>query len=306
MTLRRFIVFVGLVSSLVLFSSCSQVTNNSIVGELNSSLVASNEVIGITNKNIVDALRFKTTESITRQKAGEWLPKAEKISELSSEQNQYLDKLKNILRGSLGTNKESTNVLSSGNNGNSLFQNYKEYLKNILSVDSNMYARIGDDVRTIHQSGMQDNTKGFTTDVSSASKEEVISFITKLQNNIVRMENKCLAFCFEQIGYVDGPGSYTSFEAILGQNAKIVKAGDELEITTGLGSFDRSKQPKITVGEKIVAVNERGFGVYKFRTSKKLGEYSLPVKIEFIDQDGKPQERRFTVEYTLVEGIRKK
>jgi hypothetical protein len=44
-----------------------------------------------------------------------------------------------------------------------------------------------------------------------------------------------------------------------------------------------------------------GVAVYKFKTSLKAGKYSVPVKIEYTDFDGKRKVLTNKMDYTVVE-----
>jgi hypothetical protein len=302
------VVFI-VILQLLLFNACStNQSNGNIVDELNLGLIESNNVIGTANETIVEALRMKTNEFITKEKAKAWLPKAELTLKLSKDQFQYLEGLKNMLKDSANKGKTANEILSLKDENKQLLIGYSKYLETLLGVDPKISEQIGNEVKRLHQFLSQpfDSKKITSNYLLSAGRPETISIFSKLQNNVLRMANICLLFCLNQIGYVDGPGSYTSFEAIVGQNPQILKAGGELEITAGLGSFSRAKIPKIIIGDREIQLNEKGLGIYKFKTSKKIGQYSLPVKVEFIDEDGKSQERIFSVEYTLVEAIKKK
>ncbi|RYZ23350.1 MAG: hypothetical protein EOO10_21085 [Chitinophagaceae bacterium] len=145
--------------------------------------------------------------------------------------------------------------------------------------------------------------KAFQQQFHSISVSEAQTFLSSLQSDVLHSEQQHLLYCLQTTA--TWTHDFEVFEAIVGQNTKILKAGDALEITAGVGSFFQTRLPEITIAGKNVALNENGLAVHRIKTSTRLGNYSVPVIIQFIDQDGKPVERTFSVEYTVVDAIRK-
>ena len=123
-----------------------------------------------------------------------------------------------------------------------------------------------------------------------------MTILRKFQNDVRTTENRVVTHLHEQVGKVEV--IFDAFEAIVGQNAKYLMPGQELEITAGLGAFSKSKLPEISIGGSRVTLNEKGMAVFK-TSAGTIGHHTVPVNVSFLDQDGKPQSKTFNVEYTV-------
>jgi hypothetical protein len=94
---------------------------------------------------------------------------------------------------------------------------------------------------------------------------------------------------------------YESFQALIGLNSSCVKAGDEIEINAGVGSFSTAAQPHFSIDGKLIPANENGIAAYKFKTPLKAGTYSKTVKIEFYKPDGTKESMAKKLDYTVID-----
>ncbi|MBK6379818.1 MAG: hypothetical protein IPF72_08815 [Chitinophagaceae bacterium] len=60
-----------------------------------------------------------------------------------------------------------------------------------------------------------------------------------------------------------------TFQVIIGQSSNCVKAGDNLEITAGVGAFSAASQPKFTIGDKLISGDDNGIAIYKLKLHQK-------------------------------------
>ena len=79
-----------------------------------------------------------------------------------------------------------------------------------------------------------------------------------------------------------------------------MQPGEQIEITSGIGSFDSRPDPKVFVYGKQIPLNEHAFAVFKFKAEKKPGKYYVPVKIKYTDQNGRKQSIQKEIEYTVA------
>src|SRR6185436_14630456 len=61
-----------------------------------------------------------------------------------------------------------------------------------------------------------------------------LTILSKFQNDVKTTENKVVTFCHEQVGKVKLV--FNQYEPIIGQNSKVLLAGQDLEITAGLAA----------------------------------------------------------------------
>jgi len=286
--------FLLLLSSVTFFFSC---TNNSKNDEafkiLDESLIGSNQILNRSNQNIYMLLKDKLSDPSTHYKAEIWYPKAELIQKLSTDIADHIEKLKSNVR------KEGTLQNSEANKFYQQLINYKE---EVMLIDSEMTAVF--DTRIIITTrvfdSIQKNNQGFyKTFFYGLSKEALLSTLSKFQNNIIINENKLLMYCLNKIpSYNDG---YDLFSAFVGQSANYLRAGDNIEITAGVGAFSRTVEPKIFINGKSIELNNMALAITKIKTSKKPGKHFIPVQITYIDQDGKEQTIMKNAEYTVVD-----
>ncbi len=288
-------VFPVLTFFLISLSSCSgkQKQNEAIYKTLTASIEASARTIKMYTERTHYSMSQKVADPTTNYKAEIWKPKADKISELTTRMNNYLNKLKEEV--------DSDNISLPSKKIDALFDSLEIYKHQLLSVDS----MINKEFRQYLLSnstvtGLQITKNEFKKRFFN-HKSPILSkmLLTKVENDINITENKLVIFCSEMIPSSDH--FYDAFSVILGQNAKILFAGEKLEITTGIGNFSKIANPTILINNKQVPVNESGVAIYKTRTPRRSGSYSVPILIEFTGIDGNKLTKEFTVEYTVRE-----
>jgi gliding motility-associated protein GldM len=121
-----------------------------------------------------------------------------------------------------------------------------------------------------------------------------LTILSKFQNDVKTSENKVVTFCHEQVGKVIV--RFNTYEPIVGQNSKVLLAGQELEIKAGLAAFNSDQKPIITIGGAVVPLDDKGLAVWKQKvnTSGKI-----QVNVKFRNQDGTEDTRPYEVEYTV-------
>lgn len=95
--------------------------------------------------------------------------------------------------------------------------------------------------------------------------------------------------------------SYHVFQPLIALSSSCVKAGDDIIIEAGIGSFSTESRPRITINGEIIRLNDYGVASYNLKTLNKSGKYSLPVKIEFTTPDGRKDFMTKNISYTVIE-----
>jgi gliding motility-associated protein GldM len=281
---------------------------------VDNSLDKTNSTINVSTANIMESFKTKLADDKTKEKAAIWYPKAQQAQQLTSNMYNYIETLRSQIlkeadfdpaRKKDSTYKEdnqdiATRILVKEGKGKELQKKLAEYRTAMLSlvspekrgefdrsfqVDVSMPKGIGSDKKT-----WEDAYFHMVPTVAA------ITILRKFQNDVKTTENRVVSHLHEQVGKVEV--IFDAFEAIVGQNSKYLMPGQELEISAGLGAFSKSKVPTITIGGANVPTNEKGMAVYK-TAAGSIGSHTIPVRVSFLDQDGKPQERTFNVEYTV-------
>ena len=87
----------------------------------------------------------------------------------------------------------------------------------------------------------------------------------------------------------------------MGQSSSCVKAGNDIQITAGIGSFSLEAQPTFSVDGKAIKSDVDGVMIYKFKTPLKAGDYFKPVKIEYTKPDGTRESKEYNIEYSVID-----
>ena len=306
--------FIIISSSVLFIISCSaNKTNEAIINEINSGLEQSNATINNDSRHTAEMFKLKLYDPLTKTKAEYYYPKLLKVRQASSELIKYIEAIKKQVQAETNpdsvndnTKRKSVNALLIDNNQyRELYKRLKYYREQVLKPDSMLLERIRDYIIIISkEQDTVDNDNFLRRCFHNASPIEAIAYLNRLQNNIAIAEMRCMRFYNESISpHVDW---FKSYNTIVGQNAKVLRAGDDLEISGGVGTFSRERLLEFLVNGKRVEANEKGIVLYKIKTSKKPGNYSIPVQIRLLGEDSIEQKIDFIVEYSLVDAIKKR
>jgi gliding motility-associated protein GldM len=280
---------------------------------VNRSLELTNTTVNSSTDAIIKSLNDKRSDPTTAERANIWYPKAEKAVQFSKEAYEYVQNIKNdILREAGGDPNNAdkkykeddleiaTRLMISKKKGPELLAKLTEYRNRMLNnIDPSFKALFEKTLSIDLTPPPSKNKAGKTWEGAYFHMVPTVAALTilsKFQNDIRTTENKIVAHCHEQVGKVEI--RFDTYEAIVGQNSKYFMPGQEIEITAGLGAFSKTKLPTVSIGGSNVTLNEKGIAVYKSQAGG-LGAHSIPVKVNFTDQEGKPQERIFNVEYVV-------
>ena len=111
-----------------------------------------------------------------------------------------------------------------------------------------------------------------------------MAVLSKFENDVKVNENMFITYCINQTYF--GFCGYSTYVPLIRQSSNYLKAGDNLEITAGIGSFSVECRPEFTIDGKVNQVDENGIVNYKFKTPSKAGEYIkiVTTKAEYISK----------------------
>jgi gliding motility-associated protein GldM len=277
---------------------------------VNRSLETTNTTVNNSTGTIMASLLEKTTTAETKERAAIWYPKAKNVQTYSEGLYTYIQGLKDkILKEAGGDpnnpNKSfkednldiATRLMVDKGEGKKLYAMLEEYKKNVLAVDPAV-------TKAFENSLQIDLTKPPTKNKGNNTWEAAyfrmvptvaaMTILSKFQNDVRTTENKVISFCHEQVGKVTVV--FNAYEPIVGQNAKVLLAGQDLEISAGLAAFNTEKLPEVYINGARVQTNDKGLAIWKNAVSS-TGK--IPVLIKFTDQNGAPQEKKIDVEYQV-------
>jgi hypothetical protein len=302
---------------LLFFSSCKNNLNNSLtVYRLaEEGFQRSNKNISIANDVIYQGCKAKLQDESLKEIAADWFPRVMLIKNLSDTMVRYINGLKEELKSEAGGNDPknknwentrgvSEHLFESHSKGKELLKALIEYKAALLAVDPGIKRQFESTINvfssefTFTSDDTTTFTKIFFKDIPVVATDVVLS---RFINNVKICENEIATYCYNNIGIIDDSGMFDKFSAIIVQSSTYLKAGEELEINAGVGSFSTAAQPKVTIDGNFIPGNEDGIAVYKFKTPLKAGKYSKTVKIEHYRPDGTKESMTKNIEYTVIE-----
>jgi hypothetical protein len=281
-----------LLSAILFLSSCADNSkrNDELFNMLSEGIENSTNRISINTEEILKKIKDKLQDPTTSEKASIWFPKADLVTGYTADIFDYIKNLKT---------KDNLNSQEAKELYNKLIK-LKVYL---FLVDSSIRSVF--EKKIIFFSRSFDTTANqldnfYSTFFKNTSHAASLAVLNRFQNNIKIIENEILYFCFINIGSTDGAGLFDQFSAIVIQNSTILKPGQFLEISAGVGELSVVTSPQFVINRKIIKPNEIGLGVYKIKVPVESGNYSIPVAILYTDQNGVKQTVTKTIDYTVA------
>jgi hypothetical protein len=123
--------------------------------------------------------------------------------------------------------------------------------------------------------------------------------LSKIKNDVILSNNIILNFCVQQCSRLilicGGP------YPIITQNTTCLKAGEKLQITAGLVSYDNYFQTTITINNKKVPLTEDGNAVYWIKVKNRKNNI-IPVSVSYKDPNtGELKKISTNVTFTVFE-----
>jgi gliding motility-associated protein GldM len=279
---------------------------------VNKSLENTNSTVNKSTETIMASLQQKTTDPATATKAQLWYPKAQQVQSLSKNIFTYVQNLKDqILREAGGDPSKpdqkfkednldiATRIMIEKGQGPKLLAALAQYKKDVLAIDPEMKTSFETTLPISLDKPVSKNKAGKTWEGAYFHMVPTVAALTilsKFQNDVKTSENRLVQFCHNKVGEV--AVRFDTYAAIVGQNSTYLMPGQELEITAGVGAFSTGAKPTITIGGQSLTVGPEGTVTTKL-ASGGIGPHTVPVVINYTDQEGKQQTIKKDVEYKV-------
>lgn len=280
---------------------------------VDNSLTTTNTVVNRSTETIMESFKIKLQAPESKVKAEVWMPKAETAVNLTKEVFDYIEGIKLKIKVGAGFNpadpnstfKEdnidvSTRIMDKQGEGEKLKNKLAEYRKALLAIDP--------EVGKMFETNLPINTEIPKLSNSSIKKPTwayayfhmtptvaALTMLSKFQNDVKTSENRLVNEFHNRVGQV--VVRFDAFEPIVGASTTYLFPGQELEITAGLGAFSKTKLPTVSIAGSPVTLNEKGLAVRKIKVGSTSG--SVNVVVNYTDQDGNPQSKTSTINYTV-------
>ncbi len=255
---------------LVIVSCGKSKEDEKLFEELNLCLENSNKIIEHRSQSCLRKLEEDLQDFAKRDRASIWLTKAKQVEILSNEIIINVDSLENKL---LSTPSKRIDEKEA----NILFGNMTRYKQKLLLIDES--------ITTEFRSMIDVNDSIELSFIKSFTNSNSISKLAVYKNKVVRIKEMLIEYCSKMDGVLIC-GMIDHFSFIATQNSTHFKPNETLEIKAGVGTFSKAANPKISVNNNDVKVNDEGVAEYKTKVSNEKGTYKKLVKIQFAKPDG--------------------
>jgi GldM N-terminal domain len=285
----------GLLIAVLFLNACSDGDKNSslIFEELNESLERSNKAIDAITMASFKSLEEKTKKVESAERASVWIIKADTINLKANTIIEFIEQLKSV------SNKGNSEMWKS--NQNKLYSKLKNFRKEILSIDSEINSEFEKKIpvfNTDFKEKFKDEYEFEQANFSNSNSAKVKSVLSKFENDVKISQSDLIMFCDLKCGVGCNLGINT-ITAIISGNSTHFKSGEDIVITAGLGSFSTVSKPQFFINDTFVESSGSGYIKYKMKVKGNTGKYKVPVKIEYINQDGMRTKVYDYVEYTV-------
>lgn len=279
---------------------------------VNRSLENTNTTVNKSTETIMKSLDDKKSDPATAEKANFWYPKAADAVRYSKSVFDYIQEIKNTILETAGGDRNNptkkfkednldiaTRLMVEKGKGKELYAKLDQYKKDILNIDTSITKEFATSL-PIDLSAPPTQNKGNKSWEAAYFRMvptvAALTMLSKFQNDIKTSENRIVAFCHSKVGEV--VVRFDSYAAIIGQSSNYLMPGQKLQINAGVGAFSKAALPVISISGKTISLDSNGVAKGEFEGGG-IGQHSIPVHIEYIDQDGKKQVIDEKVEYVV-------
>jgi hypothetical protein len=200
----------------------------------------------------------------------------------------------------------NSNAFSTGlfdNRDSGLYTQLLSYREKLLNVDSVIRYELASQLTFINHRIDPLIMKGHmkTNEIyGHIGNQEALLLLQNIRTNAALNQLKVLAVCDENARLNPGKYIHENFvSGIIGQASTILKPGEKLQIIAGLGYFSSDTSIRVHINGKLLKLGNDALSHYYLKTSSKPGKYFIPVKIEYLDQDGKQEVYEKIVQYEV-------
>ncbi|HEY6900606.1 MAG TPA: hypothetical protein VI233_08185 [Puia sp.] len=247
-----------------LLGACRQNEDSARLSLLTNGLQQANEVVSSDNKLVYKAFESRLADPVTSKYAKKWANKIFYTRDLSIRINNHLD--------SLISNEKLAKPLSSQER-KALFDSLTTYRTALQE------SKIEDTISLPILQGYSGSA------FNNVSPSMTLALLNKIKNDVTIAEGKIINDFFR---HIEAPWRHHQFIELLAVlSSSYVKAGQPIEVTAGMASFDLWVQPRITINGILTTANEDSTIANRtIIASSQPGKHSIPVRIEYTKPDG--------------------
>ncbi|HEX2535579.1 MAG TPA: hypothetical protein VHK69_17675, partial [Chitinophagaceae bacterium] len=251
-----------------------------VIHSLQDGLMASTQTIALNNERLLESLRDKVSEPRYSSRAEYWKPKAQQLHAQAQRLQAFLEHA----RKSAAEDKDGTDHSTLQRLRAALHHRLNGFMDSVAQLDSAHTSFLADCTRLLRvwDPAKPDPLQQMEDHLFSDQQLMQQSGWIDLQNRLARAEQQLLSYFHDQ---VQGGCNldYRQYSAIIAQSSTVVRPGEELEITAGMGAFESDGKPKVVIGGREVPLGPEQTARFRFTAARKPGRYVLPAVVEFND-----------------------
>ena len=135
---------------------------------------------------------------------------------------------------------------------------------------------------------------------STFDDEELLmrAALAKLKHDLIVSAYQLIQFSRRKFAEI--VEDFTQIETLAGLSSGVVKPGEMIQVTAGIGSFRIELRPIITINNKKVKLDGDAVAIGTVRSPEKPGKYSVPVRFEYTKPDGSTAWKDCKLYYQVV------
>jgi gliding motility-associated protein GldM len=282
---------------------------------VDNSLMQSNSVLNTSSTAVYESLKDMAKDPKTSEKAAIWKPRADQARDLAKQASDLIDKYKLDLKKEAGLDPETgefkednidaaTRLFDTKGEGKNLYTALENFKKNILAIDpdiaKSLSAKLPLNLELPKSSSGNKATGDKVKDwvygnFHMTPTVAALTMLSKFQNDVKNTENLVATYCANQVGAVKIV--YDKFVPLIGTNSTYLMPGEQIEVTAGLGAFNASVKPDITINGAPVTVDEAGVAFKKFAVNSSG---KVNVNVSYVDPGtGEKKVTTKSIDYTV-------
>lgn len=300
----------------LLMCACRQQEPVNQLKEINNALEKANSIIDDNNKLAYEEMNGKLHDPHTYYQATIWEPKALIARRCATEVKMLIESLKSTLIKQSDSLKYEDHAIVRqllSANGDKLYEKLvllNDSLANVFDrkefINSSVIANeLNRDSVFFYNHVLQTDVMRYSKETwlnisfSDVSPRLAIMTLNKIKADVISAENFLVNYCNMKIVY--NFCGYFMPSPIASLSNSVVKSGDTIMITAGVGVFSKEMSPRISINGIQIKLREYPLANYEFTATGKPGTYNVPVKIEYTDSDGSRKAASRVLRYIITE-----
>ena len=298
---RYFLVVISFIAAIIGTWQLARMYNrysltNEIVLQLDSAVCIANLQLIRSNKELATLMEEKSKKLEMAERVAVWKPFSDNTFMLTENILRQLQSLQDTLTLAETSQKlVSQNVIRMRDS----LDSFAIKIINVLPKEKQANMPALPFFNLSHQPGMsRDIVRQLLELVHFPESRMVSAICNKLKFEILYTANMVSQYCNDNVvSYFCG---YDRYSALFSQNSTILKAGDTLEINTGIGAFSSLTKAAIFIEGKEQQISDNGYASFN-KIVYGSGKQSVRIDIMYRDPStGAPIQFQKSIQYTVV------